>query len=486
MMLDPRSGSDVTAHFWAETAAMKHIEQAAMARLVSPLQLLGHVLTRIAAAVPPQVILPALVGAGGSPLSQLSLILGESSSGKSAPYELARQLLPYERCPIDLELALSTGEGAIEAYFDRRYQGRRVVKVQNARTGLIVSDEASSVQSERARNSSKLASVLNSMWSGSQVGQDNATAENRRRLLQRAYGASFLVNAQMTVAPELTQDTQTGLAQRGVYYAPLGEVWSERPDPPGPLPFLLEGFTIYQASIDEPPLVDSESPNIVGWPALDRHEIALAPEVRADIVVRRMLQMAQRHQQPGLRGLPSDSYEQEAYYRLAETWGEWPEVLDHGGHTPLLLLRLAALFALLDAGGQLDEIEVGWGDYERAQWLLTASHLGLGMRKVALAEEAAEKEEATTRAHVSRSVAAQQANAEAEEERAERLTIVALGQLRRHIERNGAQPAGHVGGAVESRLRRELGGRAAVLEEAVRRGALVERDGEYHLGPDDA
>src|SRR5699024_4530978 len=78
--------------------------------MVAPTAVLGAVLARIAASVPPWVVLPALVGGHGS-LDLFVAQVGPSGSGKGASDATARAMLDLD---IGVEQPRSTGAGSGE------------------------------------------------------------------------------------------------------------------------------------------------------------------------------------------------------------------------------------------------------------------------------------------------------------------------------------------------------------------------------------
>ena len=77
--------------WYDESLARRHIRDAAHARRVAPDALLGAVLARTAASIPPNVMLDLPLRSG---LNFFTALIGESGDGKSKANRVACELLP--------------------------------------------------------------------------------------------------------------------------------------------------------------------------------------------------------------------------------------------------------------------------------------------------------------------------------------------------------------------------------------------------------
>jgi len=189
--------------------------------MVGPDAVLGAVLARVLAATPPTVQLPGIVGSTAS-LNAIVALIGRSGAGKSSPMQAARDYLPLElEVDIDLDGApLGSGEGIAEAYTgmveDLEDTSKKVVKIkkQTKTRALFAVDEGQIISEIGGRNGSTLLPALRSAWSGSELGQYNASAETRRLLAANAYRFTCVMALQPGKAQNILNDAEGGTPQR--------------------------------------------------------------------------------------------------------------------------------------------------------------------------------------------------------------------------------------------------------------------------------
>jgi hypothetical protein len=123
-MIDPTTVEPMPEHhpFWHRRVVLGHIYDYARARRVSPWAVLGVVMVRVIAGIPPKVVLPALVGSRTS-LNLFVALVGPSGAGKDAADGVARDAItwgsPANKLYQDDEipvLPLGTGEGIARTY----------------------------------------------------------------------------------------------------------------------------------------------------------------------------------------------------------------------------------------------------------------------------------------------------------------------------------------------------------------------------------
>lgn len=239
--VDPATGEIVTSNrlddaFFAQRPVLQHIHQAARSRLVAPAALLGCVLARIAAWTPPSVCLPPLIG-GVVPLSIYIGLHGNSGAGKSAPTATAGDLLPGPPAGRLGPLALGSGEGLVEAFFELVEDGKRKVK-QRTKFGVLFSlDEGQALAELGSRRGSTILPVLRTAWSGGDPGQANASIETRRSLRPASYAVGLVSLWQDKAAALLLADSDGGTPQRFVWLPTTDPdvTLANRPVWPGPI-----------------------------------------------------------------------------------------------------------------------------------------------------------------------------------------------------------------------------------------------------------
>ena len=103
------------ADFWDATAALTHIRDFAYSRMTSPWAVLGVVLLRVLATVPPNVVLPPLIGDNGS-LNLFVAVVGSSGVGKGSAESAATKAV---HLPDIYTAPVGSGEGIAHQYAHR-------------------------------------------------------------------------------------------------------------------------------------------------------------------------------------------------------------------------------------------------------------------------------------------------------------------------------------------------------------------------------
>jgi hypothetical protein len=232
---------------------LRHIRQAARARLVSPWAVLGCVMARVAAFTPPSTCLPPIVGSV-APLSLYVSLWGNSGAGKSSPESCARDLIPFVPVGCVGPLGLGSGEGLVEAFMDMIEElddngKKKTVKKQKFHGALFTVDEGQMLAEIGSRKGSTILPVLRTAWSGNNPGQANASIETRRSLTPGSYHVGLVSLWQTKAAASLLADVDGGTPQRFVWLPTNdpGASWKDRPDWPGglswmpPAPIRLDG-----------------------------------------------------------------------------------------------------------------------------------------------------------------------------------------------------------------------------------------------------
>ncbi|HET7327645.1 MAG TPA: bifunctional DNA primase/polymerase [Nocardioidaceae bacterium] len=199
-----------------ETDRLRHIRDAAYAAGRSPAAMLGTVLGRVLAAVPPSHVLPgAEDGAIGSRASlNLGIVLmGPSGKGKSDLSKLSEGVLGVDQS--DIQRTPSSGEGMIQSYL--RYTNRTNEVAAHYR--LFNVDEIGQLAAQKERGGATIGAILRSMLMGNQTGTENAEASRRRNLPANCYRMVLFAGVQPRLSDVLLNpdETAAGLPQRFVW-----------------------------------------------------------------------------------------------------------------------------------------------------------------------------------------------------------------------------------------------------------------------------
>jgi len=314
--------------FWESREWLSHIRKAAWSRGMSPDSALGAIITRFATVIPPGYQIPAIVGAP-STFDHLSILITESSGGKSSSVSIARELFegPTQRKDIVWDIPVPSGEGLVQQFFEfieETVDGKKTKVNRKTKTAVHFSiDETMALIEAGGRQGATIGSVLITAWSGGNPGQSNATAErNRQGMNPFTYRVAGLGAIQTSLAHELLSDkwVRQGLSGRLVFFA------AEDPNIPDP---------------------DNQPPwpgpiNFPVPPTLGLHTIEYAKEIRDEV--------------------------RWAHYRRTKKEAVEAPI---DGHLRLVKLKLSGIFALMEGRGA-----VTVSDWELAS-VVVATHLQL-------------------------------------------------------------------------------------------------------------
>jgi hypothetical protein len=196
--------------FWESRDSLKLIRAVAHSRMTSADAVLGGVLARIAACLPPQCGPDMGVGGTVTSLNSIVALVAVSGAGKSSSQSLIDQLMPDEPQWKPRTLPLGSGEGIAEAYMgmvdeENEDTGKtRKVKKKIHDNVLMVKDEgAELVEIMTGRQGSTIGSVLRAAWSGEDIGQANGKAETTRIVPGGTYSMGMTIGFQPTIAGKL-------------------------------------------------------------------------------------------------------------------------------------------------------------------------------------------------------------------------------------------------------------------------------------------
>lgn len=238
---EERSGSLFDA-----TPVFRHIKQAAHSRGLKAPLVLQNVMARILLEVPPGWVLPATVGSQAS-LNLLFASVGVSSAGKSASTKLAGELLGLLGAEQSRQiLPIGTGEGMVDAYldYDNKIDGMPQLLPNPAR--MFTADEVETLNQLVDRNGSTLSSLLKTAGTGGTLGQANAKAGGRNRIVPEGqYRMTMVINVQPSMAGPLLAGEKSGLPQRFLWMSDedpdAPRVVTDIPEYPGPLGWEMPG-----------------------------------------------------------------------------------------------------------------------------------------------------------------------------------------------------------------------------------------------------
>jgi hypothetical protein len=203
--------------FWSATEQLEIIHASARARLVGPWALLGACFTRINVMVPYFVTIPPLTG-GQASLNLFVGLVGPSGAGKGGATAAATDTIDTGATWKggefgQLMVNLGSGEGIIHAFRKRTKDGDE----WNTHAVVFNVQEIDLLTATATRSGATILPVLRSMWSGEQLGFQNADPTRRIQVPPHEYRASLLVGIQPLRAGSLLDDADGGTPQRFLF-----------------------------------------------------------------------------------------------------------------------------------------------------------------------------------------------------------------------------------------------------------------------------
>lgn len=215
--------------FWAARPELARIWTFARARRVSPWAVLGVNLARLAAAVPPWVVLPPLVG-GVASLNLFVNLVSASGGGKGTAEAAAGDCLDVGTT-VDTA-GVGSGEGLVHLFLRRTKEG-----VDQHRTAVIMSAaEIDTLAAVGARQGSTLLPELRKAWSGEGLGFAYADPAKALPLKAHQYRLCLIAGVQPTRAQWVLDDAGGGTPQRFLWLpADDPDAPDSAPVPPDPI-----------------------------------------------------------------------------------------------------------------------------------------------------------------------------------------------------------------------------------------------------------
>jgi hypothetical protein len=218
----PTIPPNLPATFWEARPALTRIRDAAWSRQRSPDAVFAGVLTRLTAALPHEIALPPIAGtAAGTGL--IAAIVAGTGGGKSSSAGVAREVTTGG---IEVRsIPGGTGEGMVEALFDMvEVEVTKNGKTSKTRVRQQVShnlfayvDEVTKMLKVGGRDGATVYEMLRQSFSGTDLGEQNATAERRRVVRQGQYSVGILIAAQPVALGPLFEDLDLGTPGRFVW-----------------------------------------------------------------------------------------------------------------------------------------------------------------------------------------------------------------------------------------------------------------------------
>jgi hypothetical protein len=196
------------APFWQSRPVLEHVLAVARARAVGPWALLGAVLARAIATIPPDIALPGIVG-GRMSLNLFVALVGPSGGGKGAAEAVA---IDAFRFATSIEtVPLGSGEGIARTF---RPVGTKPEEPNATSAAIFTAPEIDTLMAISSRQGSSLSAELRKMYSGEQLGFGNAGKETRVIVPTGSYRACLLIGVQPLRSHTLLNASDGGLPQR--------------------------------------------------------------------------------------------------------------------------------------------------------------------------------------------------------------------------------------------------------------------------------
>lgn len=259
-------GDDPTYFFWNQRETLRHVYLFARSRRVAPFAVLACVLRRAVSAIPPNVVIPPIIG-GTVSLNLFTSTLGRSGQGKDAADNAGFAAVEFPS-PAGLPMEaprpqIGTGEGLA-----RLFKGSKTQEPLIA--AHLVVPEIGTLAAIAGRQGATLSAELLKAFMGQPLGFQNASSDTTTAVGAHSYRLCLGVNSQPENAAFFLDRATDGFPQRFLWAsatdpnAPL-----DRPEPVEPIDILLPTFGTSRHEISVPPLV---------WAEMDTHRTRVLTE----------------------------------------------------------------------------------------------------------------------------------------------------------------------------------------------------------------
>lgn len=206
--------------FWSCRDVLAHIEAYAKARRVPPWAMLGAVLVRAIARIPPSVVLPPLIGSRTS-LNFFCAIVGPPGAGKDTSDDAAGDAfnwgMPANPGAVDffarepVVVPLGTGEGVARTF---RPIGTKPDDVNPVVAAIFSASEIDGWAALEGRSGATLTPTLRTIFTGKSFGFSNASKDTRVIVDAHSYRACLFIGVQPLKSGPLLGAADGGLPQR--------------------------------------------------------------------------------------------------------------------------------------------------------------------------------------------------------------------------------------------------------------------------------
>lgn len=225
----PAVDPDELEAFWTARPELERIRAYALAKRAAPWACLGVVLVRIVACLPPNIVLPDLIGSYGS-LNLFVGIVAPSGGGKGAALATGADAVEIGlMAQVDTHTP-GSGHGIAHAYAHRE----KGELVRDADRVLFTVEEVDHLASLGAQNGSTLLAELRRVYMAEKLGHLFVDPTKRVPIDAHSYRAGLIVGIQPTRAGVLLDDADGGTPQRFVWLPTTYPHPDERPPVPAP------------------------------------------------------------------------------------------------------------------------------------------------------------------------------------------------------------------------------------------------------------
>lgn len=213
--------------FWCSRPSLEHLRLFARSRRVGPWSMLGAVLARVLAVVPPSVVLPPTIGSHAS-LNFFVALVAASGDGKGSSESAAADAI--DTTPDVFVATPGSGEG-IPKQYAYKANGKQI----NLRNSVMVSvAEIDTLAALGNRSNSTLMPELRKAWMGERLGFGYATVDKAVPILDHRYRMTMVVGVQPGRSRALLEDSDGGTTQRFLWMPTTDpDAPDEAPDDPG-------------------------------------------------------------------------------------------------------------------------------------------------------------------------------------------------------------------------------------------------------------
>lgn len=208
--------SPAAADWWNDRPVLAHIRDFALARMCSPAAVLGVVIERTLATIPPTIVLPPVIGGVGS-LNLFCALVGPSGSGKGAAESAAGEAVTFESSIYTAPLGSGEGIAHCYAHYQPPSKGEKGHIEDDRDSVLFTVPEIDTLGAIATRKGSTLMEQLRSAYSGERLGFAYATAEKKLMLPRHRYRLTLVAGVQPANAGPLLDDAGGGTPQRFIW-----------------------------------------------------------------------------------------------------------------------------------------------------------------------------------------------------------------------------------------------------------------------------